>query len=59
MAKRGKIGAIWRRLPRAQTMTEYALILTAVALVALLGYELMGRDLSNNVSRTNSTLTSS
>ncbi len=59
MAKRGKIGAVWRRLPRAQTMTEYALILAAIALVALVGYQLMGRNLSNNVSRTSSTLTGS
>ncbi len=30
------------RVPRAQTMTEYALILAAVAIVVFVGYQTMG-----------------
>ena len=32
---------------RAQTMTEYALILSAVAVVVFLGYQLMGTNIGS------------
>ena len=32
---------------RAQTMTEYALILSAVAVVVFLGYQTMGTSITN------------
>lgn len=34
--------------PRAQTMTEYALILAAVAIVAYVTYQVMGQDIGSN-----------
>lgn len=33
-----------------QTMTEYALILSAVAVVVFLGYQLMGQDIQTLIS---------
>ncbi len=36
-----------REFGRAQTMTEYALILAAVAVVVVAGYQLMGNTISN------------
>lgn len=36
-----------REFARAQTMTEYALILAAVAVVVVAGYQLMGNTISN------------
>jgi Flp pilus assembly pilin Flp len=41
-----------REWQRGQTMTEYALILAAVAVVVYIGYQTMGNDiqsLTNNV----------
>jgi Flp pilus assembly pilin Flp len=35
------------RLVRGQTMTEYALILAAVAVVVFAGYQLLGTDINN------------
>lgn len=34
-----------REVSRGQTMTEYALILSAVAVVVFLGYQTMGGDI--------------
>jgi len=41
---------------RGQTMTEYALILAAVAVVVFAGYQLMGTDINNLLSTVDSSL---
>ncbi len=43
---------------RAQTMTEYTLILVAIALVVIAAYEVMGNSISSLVSGEDSTLSS-
>ncbi len=43
----------WRK---GQTMTEYALILSAVAVVVFIGYETMGTDIKNLLSAIDSQL---
>ena len=42
---------------RGQTMTQYALILTAIAAVVYGGYRLMGNDIGSLVSGVDSSLT--
>jgi Flp pilus assembly pilin Flp len=44
---------------KAQTMTEYALILAAVAIVVFLTYEIMGQDITSLVNRVDTALTTS
>ena len=39
-----------REYHRGQTMTEYALILAAVAVVVFAGYQIMGTDINNLLS---------
>lgn len=46
------------RLKEGQTMTEYAFILAAIAVVVFISYEVMGQDLSSLVSRVDSFITS-
>ncbi len=41
---------------RGQTMTEYALIFAAVAIVAYITYQVMGQDIGSMVSKINSAL---
>ncbi len=48
-----------RNMRRGQTMTEYALILAAVAVVVFITYEVMGQDISTMVNKVDSALTSS
>jgi Flp pilus assembly pilin Flp len=48
-----------KRLSKGQTMTEYALILAAVAIVVFITYEVMGQDISSLVNRVDSALTTS
>ena len=36
--------------PKGQTMTEYALILAAVAIVAYITYQVMGQDIGSMVN---------
>ncbi len=43
----------------AQTMTEYAFILAAVAIVVWVTYQLMGQDVSVLVNRADTLLTTS
>jgi Flp pilus assembly pilin Flp len=43
-------------LARGQTMTEYALILAAVAVVVYVGYETMGSDISSLLGYVDSNL---
>jgi Flp pilus assembly pilin Flp len=44
---------------KAQTMTEYALILAAVAIVAYITYQVMGQDIGSMVSAIDTALVSS
>jgi len=45
------------RNTRGQTMTEYALILAAVAIVVFVVYEVMGQDIGTLVSNIDNALT--
>jgi Flp pilus assembly pilin Flp len=45
------------RLAKGQTMTEYALILAAVAIVVFITYEVMGQDIGKLVNNVDSSLT--
>jgi Flp pilus assembly pilin Flp len=47
-----------RRDAKAQTMTEYALILAAVAIVAYVTYQVMGQDIGSMVNKIDSALSS-
>lgn len=42
---------------RGQTMTEYALILAAIAVVVFVTYQIMGQNIGSLVSRVNAALT--
>ncbi len=42
-----------------QTMTEYALILAAIAVVVFVTYQIMGQDIGSLVNRVDNALTSS
>jgi len=46
----------WRR---GQTMTEYALILAAVAVVVFVTYEVLGQDITSMVNTVDKDLTAS
>lgn len=54
-----KAGELSKHLRRGQTMTEYALILAAVAIVVWVTYELMGQDVSVLVNHVDTLLTTS
>jgi Flp pilus assembly pilin Flp len=45
------------RAAKGQTMTEYALILAAVAIVVFITYEVMGQDIGKLVNNVDSALT--
>ena len=45
------------RMAKGQTMTEYALILAAVAIVVFITYEVMGQDIGKLVNNIDSALT--
>ncbi len=45
-----------REWNRGQTMTEYALILSAVAVVVYIGYQTMGGDISSLLTAVDSNL---
>lgn len=47
------------RLSKGQTMTEYALILAAVAIVVFITYEVMGQDIGSLMGRIDSALVAS
>jgi Flp pilus assembly pilin Flp len=46
-----------QNMRRGQTMTEYALILAAVAVVVFITYEVMGQDISKMVNSVDNALT--
>jgi Flp pilus assembly pilin Flp len=48
-----------RKERQGQTMTEYALILAAVAIVAYVTYQVMGQDIGLMVNKVDSALSSS
>ena len=48
-----------QELRRGQTMTEYALILAAIAIVVFATYEVMGQDIGSMVNKVDSALTAS
>jgi Flp pilus assembly pilin Flp len=45
------------RMAKGQTMTEYALILAAVAIVVFITYEVMGQDIGKLINNVDSALT--
>jgi Flp pilus assembly pilin Flp len=45
-----RVRNILRNYLKAQTMTEYALILAAVAIVAYITYQVMGQDIGSMVN---------
>jgi Flp pilus assembly pilin Flp len=48
----------WQKgLSKGQTMTEYALIMAAVAIVVFITYETMGQDIGSLVNTVNTDLT--
>ncbi len=48
----------WHKgLSKGQTMTEYALIMSAVAVVVFVTYQTMGKDIGTLVNTVNSDLT--
>jgi Flp pilus assembly pilin Flp len=50
----------WHKgLNKGQTMTEYALIMAAVAVVVFITYETMGQDIGSLVNGINTDLTTS
>jgi hypothetical protein len=46
-----------KRIRRGQMMTEYVFILSAIAIVVFIKYEVMGYDLSSLVNNVDSVLT--
>jgi Flp pilus assembly pilin Flp len=46
-----------KRLSKGQTMTEYALILAAIAIVVFITYEVMGQDIGTLVTNIDNALT--
>ena len=53
----GRIKGRFRQFMRGQTMTEYALILAAVAIVVYATYQVMGNDIGSLVNKINTALT--
>ena len=51
-----KVREYGKKLTKGQTMTEYALILAAVAVVVFVTYEVMGQDISALVNKIDSDL---
>jgi len=45
-----------RKYAKGQTMTEYTLILAAVAIVAYVTYQVMGQDIGSLVGKINTSL---
>jgi Flp pilus assembly pilin Flp len=53
-----KVREFHKGLSKGQTMTEYALILAAVAVVVFVTYEVMGQDITALVQNIDSDLSS-
>jgi len=56
MEKITKLFVAAREYQRGQTMTEYALILSAVAVVVFVGYQTMGTDIGTLLTSVDSKL---
>ena len=54
-----KVREFHKGLSKGQTMTEYALIMAAVAVVVFITYETMGQDIGSLVNSINTDLTTS
>ena len=54
-----KAREVSKRFAKGQTMTEYALILAAVAIVVFITYEVMGQDIGTLVGNIDTALTTS
>ena len=54
-----RVGCALRTSYRAQTMTEYALILAAVAIAAYITYQVMGQDIGSMVNTIDNAMTTS
>jgi Flp pilus assembly pilin Flp len=52
-----KVREFHKNLSKGQTMTEYALILAAIAVVVFVTYEVMGQDINTLVNGIDSDLT--
>lgn len=52
-----RVCELGKRLIRGQTMTEYVLIVAAVAVVVLITYQLLGQNVVRLTNRVNSSLT--
>ena len=52
-----KVREFQKKLTKGQTMTEYALILAAVAVVVFVTYEVMGQDIKTLVNGIDTDLT--
>jgi Flp pilus assembly pilin Flp len=52
-------GRTVREISKGQTMTEYALILAAVAIVVFAVYEVMGQDITGLVNQVDNALAAS
>jgi Flp pilus assembly pilin Flp len=48
-----------QNMRRGQTMTEYALILAAIAVIVFVTYQTMGTSINTMVNKVNSSLTAS
>jgi Flp pilus assembly pilin Flp len=48
-----------QNMQRGQTMTEYALILAAIAVIVFVTYQTMGTSINTMVNKVNSSLTAS
>ena len=46
-----------RKMLRGQTMTEYALMMAAVAILVFVTYQVMGRDIGSLVNKVNTDVT--
>ena len=53
------LSGLQKRFRRGQTMTEYALILAAIAIVVYATYQTLGTDITTKVNAIGSALTSS
>jgi Flp pilus assembly pilin Flp len=51
-----RLSELRRRVSKGQTMTEYALIMAAIAVVVYATYETMGSDITTLVGKVNTDL---
>ena len=54
-----RLNELRRRVSKGQTMTEYALIMAAIAVAVYVTYQAMGTDINTLVGKVNTDLTAS